>query len=188
MAATAEIRPAAARLEREERGSSVLNVFDTGASELNVTAEGDGESGGSTDTGTAGSGGAGTALVTATSATASSVSGAATASRGDGGVNGAGGLRRRGGSATATANVWANGGAGSASAHAVGGASAIAALVSCELSGASTATLPSAQYCVRLNSQAKICNNAVPVIQLRRTGLLAKSPRLNRVSVQQQII
>jgi hypothetical protein len=37
------------------------------------------------------------ALVTATSAIASSVSGAATASRGDGGVNGAGGLRRRGG-------------------------------------------------------------------------------------------
>jgi hypothetical protein len=40
MAATAEIRPAAARLEREERGSSVLNVFDTGASALNVAAEG----------------------------------------------------------------------------------------------------------------------------------------------------
>ena len=67
-----------------------------------------------------------------------------------------------GGSATATANVSANGGAGSATAQAVGGASAIAALVSCELSGASTATLSLAQYCVRLNSQAKICNNAVP--------------------------
>jgi hypothetical protein len=118
--------------------------------------------------------------VTATSATASSVcpappplAAATVESMARGVYVGAGG------SATATANVWANGGAGSATAHAVGGASAIAALVSCELSGASTATLPSAQYCVRLNSQAKICNNAVPVIQLRRTGLLAKSPRLN---------
>jgi hypothetical protein len=65
--------------------------------------------------------------VTATSTTASSVAGAATASGGDGGVNGAGVYAGAGGNATATVDVSANGGTGSATAQAVGGASTVAA-------------------------------------------------------------